>query len=489
MCLSEVKNGSFVYRDAFFVEVGQGKRHPRASIAELKELLLPRKNRAAAARDEVGHWYEAQLVHYGLPQSKDKNTAKVRLTAALSSSSLLVPDNVREIESDLKKEYASLLRKAKAAASKDASTSTPPSAGRKRKIEASETNELVKSSKTKIVVKVGNVTIDIDHQDRVDGVVPSKKQRKTDSTTSSSKLSSKQKTTLSTSTPKKTPAKVTRIPVTKTNSITDLSVKHTVNGRSCFGADATGVNQWKCEPCRRKSEHSFMTSPGHRGPSSPSSISNDITHSRPKQTARRGGSFNSSVGQSHLPNANRPSQPSTYMDDPADEPPPPYSRDWEAYSPNHSTSRDHRAVQISGNYDLVLSKYGATNLELRLSNDRDQMWGTFEIGEDREKIGYLRADGLDDIASGTRKTLGWRTNDRETGRLRFGKGCDGWIVFDGTGFVQGSFHSIDYGKDVEFEGHLEHAFDDETTEEREFQIEALSANWHEFPVRAYGDRR
>jgi len=32
----------------------------------------------------VGHWYEAQLRHYGLPPTKDKNAAKVRLLGALN---------------------------------------------------------------------------------------------------------------------------------------------------------------------------------------------------------------------------------------------------------------------------------------------------------------------------------------------------------------------------------------------------------------------
>lgn len=162
MATSESKNGQFVYRDALFVEVGEGKRHPRASALELKELLLPGRN-ASPPKDQVGHWYEAQLTHYGLPRSKDKNTAKVRLTNALSSGALVVPTNVQQIEADLKKEYASAQRKAKLAASKavnpDSSTT-----GKKRKADALEDAGGTKSTSTKISVKVGDVVIEIDQR-------------------------------------------------------------------------------------------------------------------------------------------------------------------------------------------------------------------------------------------------------------------------------------------------------------------------------------
>src|ERR1700761_1031520 len=112
----EIRNGDFVYRDAFFVDLGANKRHPRASASELKELLLPKSG--SPPKDQVAHWYEAQLVHYGLPRSKDKNTAKVRLTNALTSKAIAVPKEIATLEGAMKKEWASALRKAKNAADK-----------------------------------------------------------------------------------------------------------------------------------------------------------------------------------------------------------------------------------------------------------------------------------------------------------------------------------------------------------------------------------
>ena len=85
--VAPVVRGEFLYRDALFVDVGgEGKRHPRASESELKNLLDGK-----APKDQVSHFYEAQLIHYGLQRSKEKNTAKVRLSQALAQGKLKVP--------------------------------------------------------------------------------------------------------------------------------------------------------------------------------------------------------------------------------------------------------------------------------------------------------------------------------------------------------------------------------------------------------------
>jgi hypothetical protein len=96
-----------------FVDLGTGRRHPRAADSELRSLLLPKGLKSAASpKDPVAHWYEAQLIHYGLPRTRDKNLAKVRLTQALTAGKLAVPADVKKTEADLKKEWASAVRKA-----------------------------------------------------------------------------------------------------------------------------------------------------------------------------------------------------------------------------------------------------------------------------------------------------------------------------------------------------------------------------------------
>jgi hypothetical protein len=95
-----VVRGEFVYHDTLFVDVGGAlKRHARASTGELKTYL-----EGKAPKDQVAHWYEAQLIHYGLQRSKDKNTAKVRLQQALSQKKLAVPPHIVEMEASMKKD-------------------------------------------------------------------------------------------------------------------------------------------------------------------------------------------------------------------------------------------------------------------------------------------------------------------------------------------------------------------------------------------------
>lgn len=86
----------FWYDGDLYVEVGGLNRHKRAPIAEITAILRPdlKKSKTTTAqpsKDPVGHWYEAQLLHYGLPPSKDKARAKMRLLEAVNNSSLAVP--------------------------------------------------------------------------------------------------------------------------------------------------------------------------------------------------------------------------------------------------------------------------------------------------------------------------------------------------------------------------------------------------------------
>ena len=134
-----VVRGNFTYNGDLYVDVGNFNRHKRATVAEISELLRPnfRKRKSVPPiKDQVGHWYEAQLIHYGLPPSKDKSTAKLRLLDNLNKSNLNVPTYVTTMESELKKEFAGNERKAKAQYKKQAATgsldSLHPMASKKR---------------------------------------------------------------------------------------------------------------------------------------------------------------------------------------------------------------------------------------------------------------------------------------------------------------------------------------------------------------------
>ncbi|CAF9939305.1 hypothetical protein IMSHALPRED_001288 [Imshaugia aleurites] len=100
----------FWYDGDLYVEVGGLNRHKRAPIAEITAILRPdlKKSKTTTAqpsKDPVGHWYEAQLLHYGLPPSKDKARAKMPWRCLLQSA---------DFEESLRKEFKAAEKKAKA---------------------------------------------------------------------------------------------------------------------------------------------------------------------------------------------------------------------------------------------------------------------------------------------------------------------------------------------------------------------------------------
>ncbi|KDQ13846.1 hypothetical protein BOTBODRAFT_33284 [Botryobasidium botryosum FD-172 SS1] len=107
--------------DDFYVEIDGKNRHPRATVSHLEQLLKPatpvlltkagkpRKRQPQSAeppiKDQVGHWYSAQLLHYGLKPSNTKATAKKRLLAALDEGTLEVPEDILQLEEELRALY------------------------------------------------------------------------------------------------------------------------------------------------------------------------------------------------------------------------------------------------------------------------------------------------------------------------------------------------------------------------------------------------
>jgi membrane protein involved in colicin uptake len=98
-----VTNGQFSFNvDTFYVAASGGQIHRRAAPPEIKALY---DTSVDSTPDHPGHWYEAQLIHYGLPPSKVKATAKMRLLKALQDGALSVPKESIQIEKNLKKEW------------------------------------------------------------------------------------------------------------------------------------------------------------------------------------------------------------------------------------------------------------------------------------------------------------------------------------------------------------------------------------------------
>jgi hypothetical protein len=116
------RRGDFLYSSILYADPG-GHHHARASVAELAALLRPEapnlcsKGRkpefATPVKDQVWHFYSAQLIHYGLPVTKDKNAAKVRLLNVMTQFKLEVPVWVLKVESELRVEWEAGNRKLK----------------------------------------------------------------------------------------------------------------------------------------------------------------------------------------------------------------------------------------------------------------------------------------------------------------------------------------------------------------------------------------
>ena len=140
-----ISKDGFYYNGDLYAEVSDLNRHKRASVAEISAILRPpiKQSRASAqapTKDPVGHWYEAQLVHYGLAVSKTKAVAKSRLLDALNAGTLAVPAHIARLEEGLKKEWSILERRAKAnykasmgGGAKSDSVGEGVTAGKKRK--------------------------------------------------------------------------------------------------------------------------------------------------------------------------------------------------------------------------------------------------------------------------------------------------------------------------------------------------------------------
>lgn len=85
----------------FYAEVSGQQRHRRATVGELKEHFFSGND-----TDHPAHWFEAQLIHYGLKPSKSKSVARMRLFDAVNAGNLTVPGYLASLESKLRKEWA-----------------------------------------------------------------------------------------------------------------------------------------------------------------------------------------------------------------------------------------------------------------------------------------------------------------------------------------------------------------------------------------------
>ncbi|KAL4805541.1 hypothetical protein BDV18DRAFT_141218 [Aspergillus unguis] len=108
------RNGFEYFNNDFYAVVPPSNRHRRSTIPELRDLfsLSNSGSGSGSANDKPAHWYRAQLMHYGLQPTSNKGTASLRLLEALRGG-LSVPDDLKKLEGDLKKEWQKNVRASK----------------------------------------------------------------------------------------------------------------------------------------------------------------------------------------------------------------------------------------------------------------------------------------------------------------------------------------------------------------------------------------
>ncbi|CAD0081586.1 unnamed protein product [Aureobasidium vineae] len=335
----------------------------------------------------------AVLLHYGLPPSKDKNTAKVRLLQAINANTLSVPDHIAKLEKDMKKEFTTATRKAKAAEKAPAA----PSKGKKRTHEEATTN-------TKTTLTIDGVSITVDRQtaasitSAVVGASPAaKKARVTKDSAAPAKprqikdpapAAKPKKSAQNTDTAKSKPSATTKGPVKKT-AATKAQAK-----------TAEAKPQDKVVPAKSKATPKLKDS---------------STATKPK------------------------AEPKAKI--PAEEKPP------------HTKSKSVRDIKVT--YLLHLRSYspddvpefnGPPRISIHHDNYTNKLWGHFTIGS---KTGVIRADNFFTDGFSDSKS-NWRARDMGSGQLRFGRGCEGVMEFGIYGVDKGTFYRLFDGLDVDF---------------------------------------
>jgi hypothetical protein len=402
---SPIIRGEFIYHNVLLVDAGGDlKRHPRASLGDIKTLLDGK-----TPKDQVAHFYEAQLIHYGLQRTKDKNTAKVRLQQALNQKKLVVPPHIVDMEAQMKKDFAASVRKAnRSAAGKAADTATPSggaASSKKRQQSGEEETPAASSKKTKITMKVGDIEFSIDHDSNEITSGTSKKKA-----TASTKTTAPPKS-------KATPAPAAKQPKTpqakKAAPQTDTKAKPTTKKATEAQAKPTATDKVTKTSNKPKPEKSTAVKKETKFKKEPTSA--------PRTNPPK-------IKQEPIKREPSPSPP------------------LEDYPEIH---------YLTGVYDVscpqLEDQYPETTGTLRILICVDEatrrVWGSFELGP---KSGVMFIADYHDDPIDLRLTFGWRARDLDRGGLDFGRGCHGEIEFGGNKRMAGTFFNL-FPEPVDFQ--------------------------------------
>ena len=495
-----------VSRDGFafaggdlFAEASGHNRHRRASPAELKAHFA-----SGSDRDHPAHWFEAQLLHYGLQPSKTKAVARMRLYDAVKANRLSVPTHIRNLEADLKKQWTRAEREAKKmlsstggggggagggpSGSSKTAAAKATQAGTKRKAEESSSNTI------DLTVSVGGVDIKLSTN--------SKTTKSSSSATTAASAAKKAKTTKTTAessrsktaakeTPKsKTTAKDTPKPkaIAKETPKPKAAAKDTAKPKatpkaatksniatSSAAKPKTPASTSKPKPAKTQTALRGGHSQGPGRGAAPSSSASSTSRQLPPnpRRARRSGAF-AARGRIAAPTSSLQGGYGGGGGD-FDAPPPPYSeyddggkaREYHYISSDDDDRHGYDYAYDNEDDDIELRPLGLLNgrytvyspdvtetwggwadedFSLVLTLRGEELWGRFDLGVVR---GVLQFERRPYQSSHERQEFTWRGRSREgKGQVFDGNRNGGWLRFLGDGRIEGridyDYRSLDF---------------------------------------------
>ena len=431
-----VSRGNFHYNGNLYVDVGNYNRHERATVEEVTAFLRPdlkksKKVSVDLSKDQVGHWYEAQLIHYGLPPSKDKARAKMRLLEALNQSKLIVPSNIVNMEAEMKKEYAAAERKAKAqykASVVPALKNESPVAGKKRKQSEPSGN-------------INNINVNISLGNSFPGFPGAV------NATSSPSPAKKAKTAPSKPTGKKPEGAASSKPSKKTTkSEIEQPASQTPNRPKQTARCPRLTEAWLKDP---------SIGPGPINPATglriphPSTLSKGAAEKKTPAKKEPNVKKPSSVtpkpkveGATRVKKeAGAPKEPKPKQEAKVKKESPAKPSSKIKHEPNTDLSRIPNSPPlglINGIYDLscltVEGEWGCTDITIILALDGTTIWGAYDLGM---FSGILFLPNRPWQASDEPLPFTWRGTENGEGEMSFGDGCEGEISFLGNGRIEG----------------------------------------------------
>ena len=407
-----VSRGNFYYHDGLYVDVGNLNRHKRASVEEIRTILRPDLKKSKTAplappKDQVGHWYEAQLIHYGLPPSKDKARAKMRLLEALNSSRLAVPPNIAQMEAEMKKEYATAERKAKAEIK---GSNMPTKKG----------ESLVVGKKRKQAEPSASST------DAADSQSQTKKAKKEQLSSTKSKTD---KTT----------------PVKPSSKSTQSKTKKSLPSGGERERPKQTARKGPIQTARSSKLHAAWLEDPSRGPG-PINPATGISYAHPSEMSM--GAVEEAAKMPPTQHKARREQELELKRErdrkkltAKEEPKPKKETKVKHESSTSPLSRIRPGPSlglINGIYDLscqtVEDNWDCTDLTLTLTLDSTTVWGAYDLGM---FSGILFLPDRPWQASNSPLPFTWRGRENGEGEMDFGDDCEGEISFLGNGVIEG----------------------------------------------------